>query len=644
MTAHSTPVAQAPGGSWHSGAGQHGGAHDASARSHGDSRGAGPASDATGTSKSTAIHEHPVAGIQVGAAAANTFGAATLPFSLQTLRRDALAGVVTGLMAVPLTVGICLMSDYPVQTGLATVIAACVISFLAYFWKPGNHVGVPGVAAGLAPMLAMCIHKFGMANMPWIVFLSASMQMVVWRFRWEGYILKAVPGFLVEGLLAGVGLKIAMKFLPHTYEVVAEGATFWTPDRLLVMAASVVSLVGFVWLHKRFNATSPGVPYLAVIGAATLLGMHAPVPMLHVDPVPFELAWPWPDFAHTAISMHLEIAMYAAILALIDVIEQVMSNAAIEKIDPLNRPSNSNNSLMVMWMGNMASSFFGGMTNLDGLAKSSTNRMAGALTKTSALFVAAVLGVALAFPHLLGLLPEYSLAVLMIFTGWKMVAGLYHVAQHGRYEFGLALFCGVLVFRLGIFEGLVIALVVHSAIVWLVYRHEHVPVLAILRKFVRLFAEGTHPHASATMAVETDGDSGGLRYSSVRRDVTAHKTLDDFILDWAYGINHRNLLSVVSTYDTSGLLWGTFAKDLRAGHANIKRYFEHLFELDHLEVAFDSGETRQYNDIFIRSGAYRFSFRRKGVHVSIPARYSFVCKREPTGWYIVEHHSSEFPA
>ena len=44
------------------------------------------------------------------------------------VKRDALAGTVTGIMAVPLTVGICLMSDYPIMTGLYTVIFAGVIS------------------------------------------------------------------------------------------------------------------------------------------------------------------------------------------------------------------------------------------------------------------------------------------------------------------------------------------------------------------------------------------------------------------------------------------------------------------------------------------------------------------------------------
>src|SRR5688500_18108726 len=80
---------------------------------------------------------------------ANGSAAVTPRFTAQTLKRDALAGSISGLMAIPLTVGICLMSEYPVQLGLATVIVACVISFVLYLVRPGNHIGVPGVAAGL---------------------------------------------------------------------------------------------------------------------------------------------------------------------------------------------------------------------------------------------------------------------------------------------------------------------------------------------------------------------------------------------------------------------------------------------------------------------------------------------------------------
>ncbi len=574
-----------------------------------------------------------------------TDGSGVTPrFTAETLKRDALAGTVTGLVAIPLTVGICLMSEYPVQLGLATVIVACGISFIFYLFRPGNHIGVPGVAAGLAPILALGIHEFGMQNMPWLIFLTSIFQAVVWRYNLAKYILKAVPHFLIEGLLAGVGLKIAMKFLPYTYETVGHSDVFWTGERGLVMLCSAVGFVMFLYLYKRFKDTSPGIPYIAVIAGSVWLAFYVKFPMLHVEPIEFSLAWPIPDFESITPTMHVEMVLFAAMLMLIDVIEQVMSNAAIEQIDPLGRKSNSNNSLLVMWVGNMASSFFGGMTNLDGLAKSQTNRMAGALTKMSVLFVMAVLGVVLAFPELLSRLPEFSLAVLMVFTGWKMIAGLYHVAQAGHYAFGLAMFCGFLVFQHGIFEGLLAALLLHSFITYVIFTHDHVPALQILKKFIRLFSDRVHPHTTSTMEVNEDPDSGGLVYSSVIRSDTEKKNLDDFIADWAFGVNHHNLLSVVSTYDSEGLLWGTFAKDLRAGHFHIRRYFEHLFELEDVKVHFESGETRQYHDIFLRSGSYVFSYRKKGVTVHVPARYSFVCKKEKTGWYILEHHSSEFPS
>jgi MFS superfamily sulfate permease-like transporter len=212
------------------------------------------------------------------------------------LKRDAVAGTVTGLMAIPLTVGICLMSEYPVQLGLETVVAACVTSFVVYLFRPGNHIGVPGVAAGLAPILALGVQHFGMQNMPWLIFLTACFQAVVWRFNLARYILKAVPHFLIEGLLAGVGLKIAMKFLPYTFETVGQSDAFWTGERGLVVLCSAAAFALFLYLYKRFRDTSPGVPYMVVIGGSVWLATSLKVPMLHVHPVDLALAWPVPAF------------------------------------------------------------------------------------------------------------------------------------------------------------------------------------------------------------------------------------------------------------------------------------------------------------------------------------------------------------
>ncbi len=573
--------------------------------------------------------------------------AATLPRGLAQWRRDLVAGAITGVVGLPLTIGICMMSDYPVHAGLITTILACTTGYLFSLRRPGNHVGVPGIAAGLAPVLAMGVHHFGMQRMPWVILLAAMLQAVVWRTRLEGAILRLVPAYLVEGLLAGVGLKIALKVLPDALGM-PSGDWHSGAIRPGVALLSAATLALYLWLTARLHRRSPGLPSLLLlvggVMAARLADADAPLPMLRLSDPTLTFRLPWEGVSTLTLQMHLEIIGFASMLALIDVIEQVMSNAAIERLDPYRRPSDSNASILTMWVGNALASCFGGMTNLDGLAKSSTNAMAGAVSKASNLAVAGVFIAAFAAPQALRALPMFALAVLMILTGARMVAGLVHVADQGRYPLLVAMFCGVLVWRLGLFEGLLLTLALHATIVYAVARAEHVPGLQLLRQLAKRLAGDSAGRLGPGLEVHAD-PVGGTIFRSVPRDVARQKSLTDFIEgDWSHGINTGNILNIINCYDTRGLLWGTFAKELRTGHAAIKGYFEHLFDKEALRVVFQRGEVRQYGEIYIKSGSYEFSYLRRGQRVAVPARYSFVCKREASGWTILEHHSSEFPA
>src|SRR5690348_4501473 len=102
-------------------------------------------------------------------------------FQVQYIARDIQAGIITGAMAIPLSVGIALMSDYPIKVALATVAFACFIGWINAFVRPGNYIGAPGVAAGLAPVLAMGVASFGMENMAFVIFLTATMQALLWK-------------------------------------------------------------------------------------------------------------------------------------------------------------------------------------------------------------------------------------------------------------------------------------------------------------------------------------------------------------------------------------------------------------------------------------------------------------------------------
>ncbi|MBX3639952.1 MAG: SulP family inorganic anion transporter [Nitrosomonas sp.] len=410
------------------------------------------------------------------------FGAAA--FQAKYAMRDAFAGTITGCMAIPLSIGIAMMSDYPIKVGLATVVFASLVGWLFAWFRPGNYIGSAGIAAGLAPALALGVATFGIENMAFCIFLTASMQAVCWYFNWQKYLLVAVPVYLVEGLLAGIGLKIFLKFFEFTYEIPEESVTeeFWNEVRIQMLVISAVGFAMFVYLFSKFKDIQPAIPYFALILGGVAVAQFVAVPMIYVEDVDLVLRLPIPT--DVTFTMVILMVLFCAMLATIDVIEQVMSNAAIEKIDPLKRKCNSNNSLLAIWVANMGSSFFGGMTNLDGLAKSTTNRLAGAYTKFSLVFIGSVVCFFMLNTEYLEYLPKFALAAIMMFSGYKMIAGLVHVTHYGPYAMMLALLTGLLVFQLGIFEGMMIALVVHAVIHYMVYtKHDNMPGRDVIKRY-----------------------------------------------------------------------------------------------------------------------------------------------------------------
>lgn len=545
----------------------------------------------------------------------------TLNQSLKYIKRDALAGTVSGLMAVPLTVGICLMSDYPVMTGLYTVIFAGLVSFITYLFRPGNYTGMPGVAAGLAPALALGVHTFGIENMPFVILLTALFQVIVWKYELEKYILRVVPHYLVEGLLAGVGLKIALKFIPFLYDIEHETDVWLNLEREIVIGLSIVSFILFVLLYRYYKKKMPALPYVVIVVTAVILSFFIPLPKITIDNVPFVLALPLPHFTgmneQEIIIILLKMVGFAMMLGTIDVIEQVMSNVAIEKLDPMKRKANTNNSLLAIWIANLGGTFFGGMTNLDGLAKSTTNTVAGAVTKLSNLFTSLVLLIFVLFPVLLSYLPEYALGIIMVYSGWKMIANIAHVRTEGRYALIMAGICGLLVFEMGIFEGLLLLLVAHAIIQFIFMKRLGKTNTEIIQQFKASFKE--------------DNDNDKFE----REDMVSEPTVP--VLDkWVRAINSHDIDLLMKLYANDAMMISAFSNRFRKGKYEIKDLFRDLFEKDDLKVIPFQVSTQKVSDVKIDSGEYKIKWTNDGFEESETARFSIVIK----DGLIITHHAS----
>lgn len=539
------------------------------------------------------------------------------------LRRDALAGTVTGVMAVPLTVGICLMSDYPIMTGLYTVIFAGIVSFISYLFKPGNYTGMPGVAAGLAPALALGVSSFGMENMPFVIAITALFQAAVWKFRWERFILRVVPHYLVEGLLAGVGFKIALKFVPFLYDIEHETDTWLNLEREIVIALSIVSFVLFVMLYKSYKKRMPALPYVVIMVTSFVLSFFLPLPRVSIDSIPFQLSAPLPHLdgmgQNETIFTLLKMVGFALMLGTIDVIEQVMSHVAIEKMDPRKRKANTNNGLLPIWIANLGATFFGGMTNLDGLAKSTTNTVAGAVTKLSNLFTSLVLLLVVLFPEILEHLPEYALGIIMVYSGWKMIANIAHVRSEGRYALIMAAACGILVFELGIFEGLLLLLAVHAGIQYVFMRRLGQSTGDIWAQFKDTFKPDVDPVLESA-------------------DIMQEPQVP-ILNKWVHAVNKHDLHTLMDLYADDAMMIPAFSSRIRKSKKEVSELYHDLFEKDDVQVTPVDIVTQRINGLKVDSGVYELIWKSEGFEKRNKLRFSFVIQDQK----ITTHHSSIEP-
>jgi len=539
---------------------------------------------------------------------------------IQHLKRDALAGMVTGVVAIPLTVGICLMSDYPIMAGLYTGIFAGIISFITYLFKPGNYTGVPGVAAGLAPALALGINYFGMENMPFVILLTAGFQAIVWRFKLERFILLLVPHYLVEGLLAGVGLKIAAKFVPFLYEIEYETSTWLNDDRQAIIVLSIVTFAGFVLLYHYYKKTWPAMPYIVVMLTSAALSLYLPFPKVTLDSFPFRLNLPIPHFGGIAGQQPLfaviKMAGFAMMLGTIDVIEQVMSHVAIEKIDPYNRPSNLNNSLLVVWISNLGATLFGGMTSLDGLAKSTTNTVAGAVTKVSTLFSALVILLVILFPQILTYLPKYALGIIMIYSGWRMIANLSKILSEGQYAFIIAIICGLLVYEFGIFEGMLVVLFIHAFIQYVFMIRVGKSQSEIFVHFQKLFSKDADIPQDVPMQSETP-----------------------VFNKWLAAINQHDLETLMECFDEEAILIPAFSTRIRKKKKEIHNLYKDLFEKDDLYVNLKEVTTQMTHGLKVNNGQLELVWKSRGFTQHNLIRFSMALKDDK----IITMHTSLLP-
>ena len=152
------------------------------------------------------------------------------------LRGDLTAGLMVGLVALPLALGFGVSSGVGAQAGLATAIVAGVVA--AAFG--GSRVQVSGPTGAMTVVLVPIIAAHGSGGVL-VVGMMAGMLLLGLGYAGAGRVIRYVPVTVVEGFTVGIALIIALQQVPlalgvsggegKVIVVAARAVWAWGPDR-----------------------------------------------------------------------------------------------------------------------------------------------------------------------------------------------------------------------------------------------------------------------------------------------------------------------------------------------------------------------------------------------------------------------------
>lgn len=337
---------------------------------------------------------------------------------------DLVAGLSVFLVAIPLCLGIALASGVPLISGLlAGIIGGVVIGSLS-----NSHLSVSGPAAGLVAIVLAGIAELGSFPAFTAALVLAGVVQIAMGFFKAGRLTKYLPHSVIEGMLAAIGIILILKQYP-----VLMGRNENVPYHTLVLGLGISSLI-LLLLWDSFFAKKikliPGSLVVVVLmtlaafffnsfsgGSAIESSYFVGIPAINsLAELKTLLVLPdWSAFSNPLLYKT------ALVLALVASIESLLCVNAIERMDPLKRPTDKNRELVAQGTGNMLSGLIGGLPITSVIVRSSVNLNAGAKTKASAIIHGVLIIMVLFFGTILmNQVPLVSLAAILIFTGYKL--------------------------------------------------------------------------------------------------------------------------------------------------------------------------------------------------------------------------------
>lgn len=345
-------------------------------------------------------------------------------YTKRQLTRDLFAGIIVGIVALPLAIAFAVASGVSPEKGLITaIIAGVIISALG-----GSRVQIGGPTGAFIVIVFGIIESYGLDGLI-ISTILAGLILIAFGLLRLGSLLKFIPHPLIIGFTSGIALVIFttqvkdalglhLEQVPSAFLLKWE-AYFRNLEDVNFTAVSITLVTILIAVYfKKITSKVPGSFVAIILVTAAVQLFKLPVSTIESVfgdiPQTFGLTFPKIDVhqLHTYLAPALTIALLGGIESLL---------SAVVADGMIGGNHRSNTELIAQGVANVVTPFFGGIPATGAIARTATNVKNGGRTPVAGIVHAlTLLLIMLFFGRWAKLIPMSCLAGILIVVSYNM--------------------------------------------------------------------------------------------------------------------------------------------------------------------------------------------------------------------------------
>ncbi|HTP13407.1 MAG TPA: sulfate permease [Bacteroidota bacterium] len=346
-------------------------------------------------------------------------------YTRQLFLSDITAGIIVGIVALPLAIAFAIASGVKPEQGLYTAIVAGVI--VSVFG--GSRVQIAGPTGAFIVIVYRIVQTYGYDGLV-VATIMAGVLLIVMGLARFGTLLKFVPYPLTVGFTSGIALIIFSSQVGDFFglrikDLPADFVEKWVVLGSHVSAVDTNALgIGLLSLAiivatQRYASRIPGSLVAILVATAVVELFHLPVETIgsRFGSVPNTL--PAPHIPDISWQTATRLFSPAVTIALLGAIESLLSAVVADGM--IRSRHRSNMELIAQGAANIVSPLFGGIPATGAIARTATNIKNGGRTPVSGIVHAVVLLlIMLVFGQWATLIPMPALAAILIVVSYNM--------------------------------------------------------------------------------------------------------------------------------------------------------------------------------------------------------------------------------